>query len=115
MTLADFLSPISLKELGLSEDYYNSQFGKSIEKYTETFPNWEEDGNYPQIAIFGVEEGRSAVNNNGTQKGPDMVRKHLYDLYQGDYKVKIVDLGNIKAGATVRDTYVAVKLVMEEL
>lgn len=115
MTLADFLSPISLKELGLPTEYYNSQFGHSIEKYTDVFPQWDEETGYPQIAIFGVEEGRSAVNNNGTQKGPDMVRKHLYDLYQGDYTVKIADLGNIKAGATVKDTYVAVKLVMEEL
>src|SRR5690606_26000601 len=115
MTLADFLSPISLKELGLPTEYYNSQFGHSIEKYTDVFPQWDEETGYPQIAIFGVEEGRSAVNNNGTQKGPDLVRKHLYDLYQGDYTVKIADLGNIKAGATVKDTYVAVKLVMEEL
>lgn len=115
MTLADFLSPISLKELGLPTEYYNSQFGHSIEKYTDVFPQWDEETGYPQIAIFGVEEGRSAVNNNGTQKGPDMVRKHLYDLYQGDYTVKVADLGNIKAGATVKDTYEAVKLVMEEL
>ncbi|MGX1641396.1 MULTISPECIES: formimidoylglutamase [unclassified Sphingobacterium] len=115
MTLADFLSPISLKELGLPTEYYNSQFGHSIEKYTDVFPQWDEETGYPQIAIFGVEEGRSAVNNNGTQKAPDMVRKHLYDLYQGDYTVKIADLGNIRAGATVKDTYVAVKLVMEEL
>lgn len=115
MTLADFLSPIAIQDLGLPEDYYNSQFGKSIEKYVDTFPKWEEEDEVPQIAIFGVEEGRGAFNNNGTQKGPDVVRRHLYDLYQGDYTVKIVDLGNIKAGSTVKDTYVAIKLVMEEL
>src|SRR5690606_40892911 len=95
-TLDDILSPISQKELVLPTEYYNSQFGHSIEKYTDVFPQWDEETGYPQIAIFGVEEGRSAVNNNGTQKGPDMVRKHLYDLYQGDYTVKIADLGNIR-------------------
>lgn len=115
MTLADFLSPIDLNDLGLPVAYYNSQFGKSIDKYVDRFPQWTDEKEKPDIAIFGVLEGRAAVNNNGTQKAPDQVRKYLYELYQGDYTTRVVDLGNIKAGATIRDTYVAVKQVMEEL
>lgn len=115
MTLADFLSPIDLNDLGLPVEYYNSQFGKSISKYVDTFPHWSDENDKPHIAIFGVLEGRAAINNNGTQKAPDQVRRYLYELYQGDYSIKVVDLGNIKAGATLRDTYVAVKTVMEEL
>lgn len=115
MTLADFLSPIDLNDLGLPVAYYNSQFGKSIDKYVDRFPQWTDEKEKPHIAIFGVLEGRAAVNNNGTQKAPDQVRKYLYELYQGDYTTRVVDLGNIKAGATIRDTYVAVKQVMEEL
>lgn len=115
MTLADFLSPIDLNDLGLPIDYYNSQFGKSITKYVDTFPNWSDENDKPHLAIFGVLEGRAAINNNGTQKGPDQVRRYLYELYQGDYPIKVVDLGNIKPGATLRDTYAAVKAVMEEL
>ena len=115
MTLADFLSPIDLNDLGLPVDYYNSQFGKSISKYVDTFPNWGDEKDKPHLAIFGVLEGRAAINNNGTQKAPDQVRRYLYELYQGDYAIKVVDLGNIRAGATLRDTYVAVKTVMEEL
>ena len=115
MTLADFLSPIDLNDLGLPVAYYNSQFGKSIDKYVDRFPQWTDEKEKPDIAIFGVLEGRAAVNNNGTQKAPDQVRKYLYELYQGDYTTKVVDLWNIKAGATIRDTYVAVKQVMEEL
>ena len=115
MTLADFLSPIDLNDLGLPVAYYNSQFGKSIDKYVDRFPQWTDEKEKPDIAIFGVLEGRAAVNNNGTQKAPDQVRKYLYELYQGDYTTKVVDLRNIKAGATIRDTYVAVKQVMEEL
>lgn len=115
MTLADFLSPIDLNDLGLPVEYYNSQLGKSIMKHVDTFPEWSDGNDKPHLAIFGVLEGRSAINNNGTQKGPDQVRRYLYELYHGDYPIKTVDLGNIKAGATVRDTYVAVKTVMEEL
>src|SRR5690606_28943345 len=39
----------------------------------------------------------------------------FYSLYQGAYTVKIADLGNIKAGEKVSDTYVAVKMVVSEL
>lgn len=115
MTLTDFLSPIDLSELGLPVDYYRSQFGKSIDKYVDTFPQWSDENDKPHIAILGILEGRAAINNNGTQKGPDQVRRYLYELYQGDYSIRVVDLGNIKPGATLRDTYVAVKTVMEEL
>jgi arginase family enzyme len=36
-------------------------------------------------------------------------------LYQGDYTVAIADLGNIKPGSRVEDTYAALRLVVEEL
>ncbi|RYY30894.1 MAG: arginase, partial [Sphingobacteriaceae bacterium] len=36
-------------------------------------------------------------------------------LHEGNYNTKIVDLGNIKQGATVTDTYIALKTVVEEL
>jgi len=114
MTLADFLSPIPVHQLSAVETYYNSQFGHTLWKYIDEFPVWEEDQK-PHIAIIGVQEGRASVNNNGTQKGPDVVRRYLYDLYQGDYPIRVADLGNIKAGASIQDTYVAVKQVMEEL
>lgn len=115
MTLADFLSPISRAELGPEVNYYNSQFGHSIVKYEDSFPEIFEEEHKPHLAFIGIEEDRAAVNNKGAAKGADKVRRYLYELYQGDYPVKMVDLGNIKAGATIKDTYIAVKLVMEEL
>ncbi len=115
MSLADFLSPIKPESIGYPSQYYNSQFGHTITKYLDSFPDLEEEESRPHIALIGVEEGRGSVNNNGTQKAADAVRKHFYDLYQGDYKIKIADLGNVKAGSTIKDTYVAVKLLMEEL
>lgn len=115
MSLADFFSPIKLSDFTSKEEYLNSQFGSVIQLYLENFPSWEDVDQKPNIAIVGVEEDRASIHNNGAAKAPNAVRKHLYDLYQGDYKIKIVDLGNIKAGATINDTYAAVKLVVEEL
>jgi formiminoglutamase len=47
--------------------------------------------------------------------GPDYVREKLYLLNEGGYTTKIVDLGNIKRGDKVTDTYFALKTVVEEL
>jgi len=115
MSLADFFSPISTREFCSGADFYSSQFGKIIQAYEHTFPDLDAPDSKPNIVILGVEEDRGAVNNAGTKKSADAVRKHLYNLYQGDYNVRVADLGNIQAGATIRDTYVALKTVVEEL
>ncbi|EEI91323.1 arginase family protein [Sphingobacterium spiritivorum ATCC 33300] len=114
MSLSVFFSPVSVNQFSAKDGFYKSQFGDSIVAFEESFPELEGDEK-PQLVIFGVEEERGAVNNAGTAQAPDEVRKHLYQLYQGDYKIKIADLGNIKAGNTIRDTYFAVKSVVEEL
>lgn len=114
MSLADFFSPLAQGNFPEKETYYNSQFGKIVQEYRDKFPAWDET-NKPDLAIIGVEEDRVAVDNSGTAKAPDAVRKHFYQLYQGDYTVRIVDLGNIKAGAYISDTYAALRLTVEEL
>lgn len=115
MSLADFFSPVDLSNFTSKMEYLNSQLGQVIHIYKEEFLNLEDEEQRPQLAIIGVEEDRAAVNNKGAAKAPDAVRKHLYDLYQGDYKIKIADFGNIKAGESISDTYAALKIVVEEL
>lgn len=75
------------------------------------FPSLEDT----DIAIIGVKEDRNALLNQGTSMAPDEVRKYIYKLYQGNYKVKITDLGNIIQGHQIEDTYFAVKTVVSEL
>jgi arginase family enzyme len=113
-SLSVFFSPISIAGFAPEHGFLSSQLGNLIQAYETDFPSWEAD-KQPQLAIVGVEEDRGSMNNNGTDKAPDAVRKHLYALYQGDYKMNIVDLGNIKAGNTIQDTYIALKSVVEEL
>jgi arginase family enzyme len=67
------------------------------------------------IAIIGVQEDRNAINNSGCALAPDYVREKLYLLNEGAYTTKIVDLGNIRQGETVTDTYFALKTVVAEL
>ncbi|WP_448139409.1 formimidoylglutamase [Sphingobacterium siyangense] len=113
-SLSVFFSPISIAGFAPEHGFLSSQLGNLIQAYETDFPSWEAD-KQPQLAIVGVEEDRASMNNNGTDKAPDAVRKHLYALYQGDYKMNIVDLGNIKAGNKIQDTYIALKSVVEEL
>lgn len=68
-----------------------------------------------RMAIIGVEEDRRAIGNKGTGQNIDEIRKQLYQLFPGNWIHKIVDLGNIKQGNTVEDTYFAVSKLLSEL
>ncbi len=113
MSLADFFTPVDLSRVAPGEGYKPSQLGQKITTYTERFPDLEDDK--PDLVIFGVQDDRNAVGNPGCALGPDYVREKLYRLHQGAYNTKIYDLGNIKQGATVNDTYFALKTVINTL
>jgi len=67
------------------------------------------------IAIIGVKETRNSYDNDSCKHAPDSIRDELYKLMKNRAPVKIIDLGNIDAGATVKDTYVALQHVVHEL
>ena len=112
MSLSDFFTPIDLKVIAPKNGYYSSHLGEKIRCFTTDFPDLEQK---TDIAIIGVQDDRNAVNNSGCALGPDYIREKLYQLFEGGYKVKIADLGNIKHGASITDTYFAVKTVVNEL
>ncbi len=113
MSLADFFSPVDSDKVSARETFFTSQMGSQVEIYIHDFPDLE--AQTFDIAIIGVLEDRNSINNQGCALGPDYVREKLYSLYQGTYNIRMVDLGNIKAGNTVSDTYFAVKTVVAEL
>jgi formiminoglutamase len=113
MNLSDFFSPLILEKLTPENGFLTSQLGLKARFYTDVFPDLEE--NTFDIALFGVQDDRAAVNNNGCALAPDYFREQFYLLNEGAFNSKIVDLGNIKAGSSISDTYVAVKTVVSEL
>ncbi len=113
MSLADFFSPVDSNKVSVREVFFTSQLGSQVEIYIHEFPDLETQTF--DIAIIGVLEDRNSIDNQGCALGPDYVREKLYSLYQGTYNIRMVDLGNIKAGNTVSDTYFAVKTVVAEL
>ncbi|WP_461453689.1 formimidoylglutamase [Mucilaginibacter sp.] len=112
MSLTDFFSPVDLDKITPKKGYYTSHLGDKIVKHTDQFPDMEVKFD---IAIIGVKDDRNAIDNSGCGLGPDYIREKLYQLNEGAYETKIVDLGNIKPGATVTDTYFALKTVVAEL
>jgi len=113
MSLAVFFSSISPEEFAPEAGFNRSQIGAAIQVYDQTFPDLEDEK--PDLALFGVLDDRMAIGNTGCKDAANAVRKALYPLYQGDYTLRLADLGNIREGETVTDTYAAVKTVCEEL
>jgi formiminoglutamase len=111
MELTDFLSPLNESFLGDVHPSGNT-FASVVRAHTEkSFPDLENI----QIAFVGVMEDRRAVDNEGSAGAPDRVREYFYKLFKGNYEVRMADLGNIRAGHSVEDTYFALRSVVHEL
>ncbi|MBO7493053.1 MAG: formimidoylglutamase [Bacteroidales bacterium] len=67
------------------------------------------------IAIVGVPEVRNAWQNPSCSLAPDEIRRQFYQLYAWRKNVRIIDLGNLRLGKTVEDTYRAVSEVIAYL
>lgn len=113
MSLSDFFTPVDVAQIVPGQGYNPNQLGSKLEVYVYEFPDLEEQK--PDMVIIGVQDDRNATGNSGCALGPDYIREKLYRLYEGSYETKIYDLGNIKQGASVSDTYFAVKSVVSTL
>ena len=67
------------------------------------------------IALIGLTETRSSKTEPGFFTDPDIIRKRLFHLKNHHQKVAIADLGNLKNGKTVSDTYSAIAIICAEL
>lgn len=108
MSLADFLFPVESNSFQTAPPNCLIDYSYA---HAKQFPSL--DGF--QIAIIGVEEDRQALNNQGCALAANAVRKYLYNLHKGTSFPAIVDLGNIKQGATVSDSYTALSITISEL
>ena len=109
MEIGAFLNPVKEEVIENSHLTHKKQIGNTITifKNEEDFPDLEGF----QVAILGVEEERNAVDNEGCKDAPDAIRHALYPLFNHWSDLKIVDLGNVKSGLRVEDTYYALSEV----
>jgi len=113
MDISIFFEPVQLKGYGYTGHTRHKLMGDVVKAHIkpDDFPEYE---GY-DLAIFGVGEDRNAVNNHGCGQAPDVIRKELYRLFQGNFKLRMVDLGNMLRGHSIEDTYFALANVMAEL
>lgn len=105
MDLTLFFSP--LDESIFSDITSSSSFYKHIRVYGDKMPAYKD----AHMAILGVQEERGAGNNLGTAKGADEIRKKLYHLKKDNGNYRIVDLGNLKPGHDLQETYTRISEV----
>ncbi|NDG47446.1 MAG: arginase, partial [Flavobacteriia bacterium] len=60
------------------------------------------------IALIGLNEYRNSFFAT-PQYTLNSFRKKFYELYPGNWKLKIADLGDLPNGSSVNDTYYAIK------
>jgi arginase family enzyme len=111
LDLIEFLDPVALHELNDDEGYTDGQLAKHINIYEEVLPDIEE----ADIVLLGVTETRGHGFFEADNNAANIIRKHLYQLHCWHSDVKIADFGNVKKGATIKDSYAAIKTVLAEL
>lgn len=109
--LHDFLSPVDIHLLNEDSGYNDGQFAKHITIYSEELP----DVTNADIVLVGVDEFRGSGNFSENIKAADIIRKQLYQLHYWHFDTTIADIGNIKTGASLSDSYAAIKTVVAEL
>ena len=113
MDISIFLDPVAEKCFSAVNRPGKKTLGESIDIYRneDAFPDLEG----VDLAIVGIKEERGAVDNKGCADGVDYIRKAIYSLFNHWPQLHIIDLGDIKIGKELNDTYYAVNQVLTEL
>lgn len=109
----NFLSPVSKFVLDHNELLSHQALGRKLKVHSE-------HGGFPdltgvKVAVIGVLDNRNEANYIGDAIQFDDVRKSLYSLFPGNWHTVIADLGDVKPGASVEDTYYALRITIAKL
>jgi arginase family enzyme len=109
--LADFLEPLNLDQLSHDEGYREGQIGRHILVWQQEFPDLSET----DIVLVGCGEERGGGMGRADLTGPNAIRHQFFSLFHWHKGVTLADVGNVRTGATLSDTYAALKTVVSEL
>ena len=108
--LHEYLLPVNVAEISEDAAYNDSQIASVIKINEEEIPDLSDI----DLVIVGVNEFRG----NGfiaTKNSADAIRKKFYELHYWHKEISIADIGNIKVGASLNDSYSALSIVLKEL
>jgi formiminoglutamase len=109
--IVDFLDPVNLHEISGDDEYKDGHIGKQVSVYDESFPDLLQ----ADIIFVGCKEERGARKAKNLHSSPDHIREQFYSMFYWHSDVRLADVGNIKTGASLADTYAALKTVVTEL
>lgn len=108
--LYEFLDPIDVVSINNDNGYNDRQMGSVISIYEEELPDLEGIN----IVLLGINEFRGS-GFIAKENAADAVRRQLYQLHYWHNDISIADIGNVKCGASISDSYSAVTMVIKEL
>jgi len=110
-TIIDFLHPVNRYELSDDQGYKDTQLGRHIAVYEDEFP----DISNADIVLVGCGEMRGGGVLQNYSLAADAIRKQFYTLFHWHNEVNVADIGNVKQGASLQDSYAALKTVVKDL
>jgi formiminoglutamase len=94
----------------LSDQFRSGQLGALVDVYTQgNFPNLSE----ADVVIFSIVENRG-LDSEIVKLNFNDIRFQLFSLFQGENRLRIADLGDLKLGASPSDTYQLLADVLQE-
>jgi len=67
------------------------------------------------VVLIGCGEMRGQGIEYDNTSSPDAIRKEFYKLFHWHNNVNLADIGNVKRGASLQDTYAALQTIVAEL
>jgi formiminoglutamase len=109
----EFLTPFDKEKYLANTVFKPNQIGHTISFYEGSNINLDEF----DLAIIGIEENRGNILNKGVEDGQFNIRRELYNLYNPhtEKPLRLLDLGNMKLGAKLKDSYFGLASVMLNL
>lgn len=113
MDLSLYFDPVTVDALHIPDA--EALTGRLLQYILLYNPDAPLDIQEADMAIIGVPESRNAYQNPSCSLAPDEIRRQFYQLYNWRKDVKIIDLGNLRVGKTIEDTYQVVSEVVAYL
>jgi arginase family enzyme len=105
-----FLTPVSAEIITYVDYLTPQQLGTTMVLHTSyDFPDLDQ----VKVALIGVNETRGS--RQLASYDLDEIRKAIYGLFSGNWNLTIADLGDIKSGETIEDTYFALQQMAKSL
>ncbi len=111
LSVIDFLEPVNISQLSLDEGFTDTQLGKHIAVFDGSLPAIEA----ADMVLVGCGEMRGAGMQFINTGSPDAIRMEFYKLFHWHTGVSVADIGNVKCGASLQDSYAALRTVVKEL